>query len=140
MKRVCISPAICLLVVVGSATLMAQSTNVLTWHNNNWRSGANTTETTLTTTNVTKTLFGKVCSAPTDGAIIAQPLIVTGVAFRAKGTTTIHDIAYVATENDTLYAFDANSCALLRSVSMVPNLKGCTAGVTCEQPVDCKSI
>jgi hypothetical protein len=140
MKRVCISPAICLLVVVGSATLMAQSTNVLTWHNNNWRSGANTTETTLTTTNVTKTLFGRVCSAPTDGAIIAQPLIVTGVAFRAKGTTTIHDIAYVATENDTLYAFDANSCALLRSVSMVPNLKGCTAGVTCEQPVDCKSI
>jgi hypothetical protein len=127
------------LMVLGAATLAAQ-TNVLTWHNDNWRSGANAAETTLTTANVTNTLFGKVCTATTDGAINAQPLIVAGVPFRKNGTTTIHDIAYVATENDTLYAFDASSCALLRSVSMVPMLKGCTPGVTCEQPVDCKSI
>ena len=140
MKRFCVPPAICLLVVLSSATLMAQSTNVLTWHNDNWRSGANATETTLITANVTKTLFGKVCSAPTDGAINAQPLIVTGVPFRSQGHTTVRNVAYVATENDTLYAFDADSCALLRAVSMVPKLKGCTPGLTCEQPVDCKSI
>jgi hypothetical protein len=140
MRTFCAIAIICLLEAFNSATLTAQSTNVLTWHNDNWRSGANTSETTLTVTNVNKSMFGKVCSAPVDGAINAQPLIVTGVPFTAKGTTTTHDVAYVATENDTLYAFDANTCTSLKAVSMVPKLNGCTPGVTCEQPVDCKSI
>jgi len=120
--------------------LAAQSSNMLTWHNDNWRSGANTAEKILTTTNVTSALFGKICSAQTDGAVNAQPLIVTGVPFTVKGVATTHDVAYVATEKDSIYAFDANSCALLKSVSMVPVINGCTAGVTFEQPVDCHYI
>ena len=114
---------VCLLSVFHAAPLAAQ-VNVLTWHNDKGRSGANTAETTLTTTNVTKTSFGKICSPPVDGAINAQPLIVTGVPFTEKGITATHDIAYVATENDTVYAFDANSCALLNAVSMVPVIDG----------------
>jgi hypothetical protein len=129
----------CLLSVFHPVPLAAQ-VNVLTWRNEIGRSGANTAETALTTTNVTKPSFGKICSAPVDGATNAQPLIVTGVPFTVKGITATHDIAYVATENDTLYAFDANNCALLNAASMVPVLNGCTPGVTCEQPVDCKSI
>src|SRR5437588_577601 len=126
---------LCLLSVFYPAPLAAQ-VNVLTWHNDTGRTGANTAETTLTTANVIKTSFGKICSAPVDGAINAQPLIVTGVPFTVKGITTTHDIAYIATENDTLYAFDADSCALLNAASMVPVVNGCNPGVTCEQPVD----
>jgi hypothetical protein len=140
MRRYCAPAAICLLLIFHSAALTAQSTNLLTWHNNNGRSGANTTETILTTTNVTKTTFGKICSAPLDGAAYAQPLIVTGVPFTAGGKTATHDIAYVATQNDTLYAIDANNCAQLASVNLVPIIPGCVSGKTCEQPVDCKSI
>jgi len=136
MRRILAALALCLAFV---GNLTAQ-TNILTWHNDNWRTGANTAEKTLTTTNVAMLTFGKVCSAATDGAVYAQPLIVTNVPFTVNGTTTNHDIAYVATENDTLYAFDANNCALLNSVSLVPTLPGCTAGVSCEQPVDCKHI
>jgi hypothetical protein len=139
MRTSCAIAIVCLVSVFHSAPLPAQ-VNVLTWHNDKGRSGANTEETTLTTTNVTKTSFGKICSAPVDGAMNAQPLIVTGVPFTVKGNTTTHDVAYVATENDTLYAFDANTCVLLKAASMVPLVKGCTPGVTCEQPVDCKSI
>ncbi len=140
MRRHYAAPAISLLLVLSLTGLAAQSSNMLTWHNDNWRSGANTAEKILTTTNVTSSLFGKICSAPTDGAVNAQPLIVTGVPFTVSGVSTTHDVAYVATENDTLYAFDANNCALLNSVSMVPMVSGCSAGVTCEQPVDCHYI
>ena len=119
---------------------LSAQTNVLTWRNDIGRTGANTTETVLTTSNVGMLNFGKLCSAATDGAVYGQPLIVTNVPFRANGIIKNHDIAYVATENDTLYAFDANNCALLRSVSLVPTIAGCTPGVSCEQPVDCKYI
>lgn len=136
MQRLLAAVVLCLMFV---CQMFAQ-TNVTTWHNDNWRTGANMTETTLTTTNVAMLTFGKVCSAATDGAIYGQPLIVTNVPFRLNGTTTNRDIAYVATQNDTLYAFDAKNCALLRSVSLVPNLLGCTPGVSCEQPVDCHYI
>jgi len=139
MRKSCALPAISLLLILFPVLTYGQ-TNVLTWHYNNWRTGANTTETVLTTTNVTATQFGKICSAPTDGDLNGAPLIVTNVPFTVKGTTTTHDVAYVVTENDSVYAFDANTCALLNSVSMVPVIAGCTPVTTCEQPVSCLSI
>jgi hypothetical protein len=139
MRRCRLSMAIGV-VLFCTASLGAQSTNVLTWHNDNWRTGANTTETTLTTANVTQATFGKLCTAPTDGAINAQPLIVTHVPISIAGTVANHDVVYVATENDTLYAFDANNCALLKKASLVVAIKGCVAGTTCEQPIDCHSV
>jgi hypothetical protein len=130
-----------LFLIGNSANLVAQArVNVTTWHNDNWRTGRNTRETILNTTNVNEASFGKLCSAPTDGAIYAQPLIVTGVPFTVGTKTTTHDIAYVVTQNDTVYAFDANNCAKLKSFSLVPKAKGCVEGTTCEQPVDCHYV
>jgi len=82
------------------------SVNVTTYHYDNSRDGANTNETTLTLANVNKNTFGKVASLPVDGQIYAQPLVMTGVPM-AGGEGT-HDILLVATENDTVYAFDAD--------------------------------
>jgi hypothetical protein len=140
MLRVCTPIATCLFFAAQSHLLHAQSTNVLTWHNEMGRSGANITETILNTKNVAKATFGKICSAPVDGAIYAQPLIVTNVPFIGGGKTTNHDVVYIATQNDSLFAFDANNCSQLAKVSVVPDIPGCTPGVTCEQPVNCKSI
>src|SRR5690348_5949533 len=82
--------------------------NVLTWHNDNQHTGQNLQETILTPTNVVATKFGKLFSYPVDGMIYAQPLYVQGVTING----TSHNVVYVATENDTVYAFDADSAAL----------------------------
>ncbi len=90
-----------------SAMASAQ-VNVLTWHNDSQHTGQNLQETILTPTNVTPTKFGKLFSYPVDGMVYAQPLYVQGV--NVNGTT--HNVVYVATENDTVYAFDADSASL----------------------------
>lgn len=95
------------LALVVSSPALAQ-VNVTTWHNDNQHTGQNLQETILTPTNVTSTKFGKLFSYPVDGMMFAQPLYVQGV--NINGTT--HNVVYVATENDTVYAFDADSASL----------------------------
>ena len=80
------------------------SVNVTTYHYDLSRTGANTNETTLTPANVNESTFGKVGSFPVDGQIYAQPLVMTGEPVAGQGT---HDLLLVATESDTIYAFDA---------------------------------
>ncbi|HEX4125717.1 MAG TPA: PQQ-binding-like beta-propeller repeat protein, partial [Tepidisphaeraceae bacterium] len=84
------------------------SADVLTYHNDNARDGVNSAETTLTTSNVNSTDFGKLFSYPVDGYVYAQPLIVSNLAM---SDNTTHDVVFVATENDSVYAFDADSNA-----------------------------
>ena len=82
--------------------------NVLTYHVDNTRQGANTNEVILTPNNVNVSTFGRLLTYPTDGYIFAQPLYVSGVVIPGQGT---HNVVFVATENDSVYAFDADSNA-----------------------------
>jgi PQQ-like domain len=93
------------------------STDVLTYHNDLARDGANTSETQLTLSNVNPSAFGKKFQLSVDGQLYAQPLVVSGLAFTRGKLPTIHrNMVYVATENDTVYAFDADRGQLIWSV------------------------
>jgi len=76
---------------------------VLTYHNDDARDGAYMQEVTLTPANVNSTKFGKLFSYSVDGQIYAQPLYLPQISI-AGGT---HDVVYVETQNNSVYAFDA---------------------------------
>jgi hypothetical protein len=77
---------------------------VTTSQYDNARSGANVRETILNPRNVNVRQFGKLFSIPVDGDVYAQPLQLARVAIAGKGT---HDVVFIATEHDSVYAFDA---------------------------------
>ncbi len=76
-----------------------------TGRNDTLRTGQNLNEVALTTGNVNRTQFGKLFTYPVDGYTFAQPLYVAGVNING----THHNVVYVATENDSVYAFDADN-------------------------------
>src|SRR5712671_4382293 len=80
-------------------------TGVLTQHNDNSRTGQNLQETILTPQNVSSTTFGKLFSYSVDGQMYTQPLYVPNVNIPNQG---IHNVVYVTTQSDTVYAFDAD--------------------------------
>jgi hypothetical protein len=84
----------------------SRAVSVLTWHNGNYRNGANYEETTLTVDNVNTSTFGKLYSLPVDGQVYAQPLYLSDVNIAGSGT---YNVLYVATENNSVYAFNADS-------------------------------
>lgn len=83
----------------------AKPVGVYTYHNNLARTGLNPDETTLTLANVNSASFGKKFTDPVDGNVYAQPLYVPGVFISGSGR---RNMVYVVTQNDTVYAFDAD--------------------------------
>ena len=91
--------------VFALGAVTAQAQDVLTYHNNNARTGADAKETILTLSNVNSTTFGKLFTVPADGLVDAEPLYVSSVSI--SGVT--HNLLIVATEHGTVYAYDADT-------------------------------
>jgi hypothetical protein len=89
-------------------TVAFAQTTVPTWHYNNALTSANTAEIELTPANVNVASFGKVWTKPVDGFIVGQPLYVPGVSIPGLG---VHNVVYVATMHDSVYAFDADNAS-----------------------------
>src|SRR5580700_1222602 len=87
---------------------------VITYHNDNARTGQNLNETTLTPGNVSVSSFGKLFIIATDGKVDGQPLYLPNVSTPSHGT---HNILYVASEHGTVYGFDADTGSVLWQVS-----------------------
>jgi hypothetical protein len=116
-----VSPIVLTVLTIVLTTLpgLAQA-NVTTWHNDNGRTGQNTNEIALTTSNVNKTHFGRLCTFTTHGQVYAQPLVI------AHATDNGMDV-YVADMQDYLYKFTipaswAASCPAVVSVMHPPKL------------------
>src|SRR5579872_198109 len=95
-----------------------------TYHFDNLRTGWNPYETTLTTSNVSPSTFGPLFTLPIDGNAYAQPLIVNGLLMPDG---LLHNVLYICTENDTIYAFDADTGVVLWQRSLVDPMSGITA-------------
>src|SRR5216684_3840034 len=80
--------------------------DVLTQHNDNTRAGLNSNETLLTPANVTVSKFGKLFTQSVDGIIVGQPLYASNVLMNDG---LVHNVVYVATQHNSVYAFDADS-------------------------------
>jgi len=94
--------------------LAPANVNVTSFHYDPFIQGQDTQETNLTPLTVSSTNFGKLASAPVDGYVYAQPLYVHGVTING----TSHDVAYVATEHDSVYAFDVAKNATSGAVTV----------------------
>src|SRR5580704_4500872 len=105
------------LLCCGLSALAHAQVNVTTYHNDNSRTGQNTQETILTPSNVNSTQFGKLFSVPVDGAVYAQPLYLSAV--KIAGAT--HNVLYVVTEHDSVYAIDADTGMVYQHVSLIPS-------------------
>jgi Immunoglobulin domain/Immunoglobulin I-set domain len=95
--------------------VQTNTVNVLTYHNDVARTGQNVSESTLTTANVKSASFGLVGNLSVDAGVDAEPLYVSNLTL-AGG---VHNVVYVVTENDSVYAFDADTFAQLWHVSVL---------------------
>ncbi len=101
---------------------------MLTYHNDTMRTAQNLTETILTPANVKASSFGLLRILSADNAVDAAPLIASKVSIAGA----LHNVVYVATENDTVYAYDADSGALLLQVSLLASGEGPSDSRSCD--------
>jgi hypothetical protein len=134
------------IVLLANAFTFAQ-TAVTTYHGDNYRTGWNNTETTLTPSNVNAAQFGVLASAAVDDQVDAQPLVVPNVTITAGNFQGVHNVVYIVTGNDTVYAIDAIAGTILLSNHLGSPVKeplGCNnngpnVGITSTPVIDTKS-
>lgn len=107
-----------------------------TYHNDNLRTGQNLSETVLTLNNVNQNQFGKLFSYALDGIAFASPLYVANVSIPGQG---YHNVVYVATENDSVYAFDADGLSTT-PLWQVSFLKSGVTTIPCADTGECGDI
>jgi len=98
------------------ALLTVYPIDVLTYHNDNARTGQYLAETILTPSNVNQAQFGKINFLPMDGRVDATPLYASKVTVPDKG---VHNLLIAASEDDSVYAFDADTGETIWQVSML---------------------
>ncbi|HTV50152.1 MAG TPA: hypothetical protein VME21_03125 [Steroidobacteraceae bacterium] len=104
---------------------------MVTYKNDLARTGQNLTETVLTPSNVNVNTFGLLRVLPVDGKVDAQPLYLSQLSIGASA----HDVAYVASEGDSVYAFDVNSGAILWHSVLLPAGETLSDDHGCDQVV-----
>jgi hypothetical protein len=130
-----------------SAPGVCAQITVTTYHYDNYRTGWNSQETSLTPANVNQTSFGLLHSVPLDDQVDAQPLFVPNVNITTGTFRGLHDVVYVATGNDTIYAIDSHrGTVLLKSNFGTPvneplgcNNNGPNVGITSTPVIDLTS-
>ncbi len=126
------SSALCLLLALFfSISKIARGQNVLTYHNDNARSGEYLQERLLSPASVNRNSFGKLFVIQVDGKVDAEPLYMRHISIPGQG---IHNVLFVATENDSVYAFDAASGATLWHARLLE------AGETPSDARDCSQV
>ena len=102
------------------------STNVLSAHYDNSNTGQDLTETTLTPQNVNASTFGQLYKTKLSGAIFAQPLYDNNVDITTGTSQGVHNVVFIATEMDSVYAIDADTGAILWQDSFIDPANGIT--------------
>lgn len=120
-----------LTVILRTFPVAAQQTDVLTYHNDNARTGQMLNEQILSPTNVNSGHFGKLRVLSVDGKVDAQPLYAAGVLIPSLGT---RNVLFVATEHDSVYALDADGTAQFWRSSML------ASGETPSDPRGCDQV
>lgn len=141
--RACIR-FVLLLALVAVAINAAWSQSITTYHYDNYRTGWNQNEIVLNPTNVNMSDFGLLHSVAVDDQVDAQPLYMPGVTITAGQSQGVHNVIYVVTGNDSVYAIDAQSGTVLLSVNLgapVPYPLGCNnngpnVGITSTPVID----
>lgn len=110
-----LSHSVDLAVTVKAKTINPGSVDVTTYHYDVGRTGLNPNETTLTPANVSSSKFGLLRMLPGDGKVDAQPLLLSGVTIAGAQ----HNVVYVVTEHDSVYAYDADTGAKLWKTSVL---------------------
>ena len=126
-------------VVVALSCVLPSSSqvSVLTEHNDIARTGQNLNETVLTPNNVNVSTFGKLFTFSVDGYVYAQPLYVPNLTVHSIS----HNVLFIATEHDSVYAFDADSnggtnASPLWHITLLDSAHGAASGATTEPSAD----
>jgi Legume lectin domain/Chitobiase/beta-hexosaminidase C-terminal domain len=111
---------------VTNANAAGATPSVTTWRYDIGRTGQNQSEMVLTPSNVNNSSFGKLYTYAVDGYVYAQPLYLPGLVISGQA----HNVVFIATQHDSVYAFDADHSQQLWKASLIDSAHGATSGAT----------